>query len=90
LIAEVKAFGSDRTCKFMDSRLLNFLVCPRDHTELRIERNHLYCAAGHNYQIVDDIPVSLMAEKDQTIGIASASLRAAQNSLGGCHLEDVG
>ena len=67
----------------MDSRLLNFIVCPRDHMELRIEGSHLYCAAGHNYPIVDGIPVFLMAEKDQTIGIASASLRAAQNAVGG-------
>ena len=67
----------------MDSRLLNFIVCPRDHTELRIEGSHLYCAAGHNYPIVDGIPVFLLAEKDQTIGIASASLRAAETAVGG-------
>src|SRR5262245_37030461 len=51
--------------------------------QLRIEGSHLYCAAGHNYPIVDGIPVFLMAEKDQTIGVASASLRAAQTTVGG-------
>jgi SAM-dependent methyltransferase/uncharacterized protein YbaR (Trm112 family) len=67
----------------MDSRLLNFLACPRDHLELHIEGSHLSCVAGHHYPVVDGIPVFLMAEKDQTIGIASASLRAAQTAVGG-------
>ena len=66
----------------MDSRLLNILACPRDHTDLRIEGSHLCCAVGHKYPIVDGIPVFLLGEKDQTIGIALASLRAAETALG--------
>jgi SAM-dependent methyltransferase/uncharacterized protein YbaR (Trm112 family) len=67
----------------MDSRLLTMLVCPRDHTDLRIEDSHLCCSAGHKYPVVDGVPVFLLAEKDQTIGIASASLRAAETAVGG-------
>jgi hypothetical protein len=36
---------------------------------------------GHNYPVVGGIPVFLMAEKDQTIGVASVSLRAAQTAV---------
>jgi SAM-dependent methyltransferase/uncharacterized protein YbaR (Trm112 family) len=67
----------------MDSRLLRILVCPRDHTDLRIEDSYLCCSAGHKYPVVDGVPVFLLAEKDQTIGIASASLRAAEAAAGG-------
>src|SRR4051794_36523105 len=67
----------------MDSRLLHTFVCPRDHTDLRFEDSYLCCSAGHKYPIIDGVPVFLLAEKDQTIGIASASLRAAADGIGG-------
>jgi SAM-dependent methyltransferase len=37
---------------------------------------------GHKYPIVSGVPVFLLAEKQQTIGIASASLEAAERGLG--------
>jgi SAM-dependent methyltransferase/uncharacterized protein YbaR (Trm112 family) len=67
----------------MDVRLLSILECPRDHSELRVEDADLYCAQGHKYPILDGIPVFLLAEKEQTIGIASASLQAAESGIGG-------
>ena len=66
----------------IDSRLLDLLRCPRDHSELRIESGHLCCARGHNYPIVSGVPVFLLAEKEQTIGIATASLKAAESTNG--------
>jgi len=67
----------------MENRLLDILACPRDHTELQIQGKHLCCASGHRYPIVDGIPVFVLAEKEQTIPIASASLRASENTTGG-------
>jgi len=71
------------TREFMESRLLKMLVCPRDHAELSIEGSHLCCSAGHRYPVVEGVPVFLLEEKDQTIGVASASLKAANTLVGG-------
>src|SRR5438105_2145033 len=72
-----------RNCELMDSRLLTLLVCPRDHTKLRIKDSQLCCSAGHKYPVLDGVPVLLLAEKDQTIGVAPASLEAADKGVGG-------
>ena len=48
-----------------------------------MEGGHLVCAHDHRYPIVDGVPVLLLAEKEQTIGIASASLKAAEATMGG-------
>jgi SAM-dependent methyltransferase/uncharacterized protein YbaR (Trm112 family) len=67
----------------IDSRLLRLLCCPRDRAELRLEGGNLCCPEGHRYPIVRGIPVFLIAEKEQTIGIAAASLKAAECGIGG-------
>jgi SAM-dependent methyltransferase/uncharacterized protein YbaR (Trm112 family) len=67
----------------IDARLLSLLECPRDHLELHLESDHLCCARGHKYPIVSGVPVFLLAEKEQTIGIAVASLKAAEGATGG-------
>jgi len=66
----------------VDSSVLDVLACPRDHTELRVERGHLICESDHRYPIVNGVPVFLLPEKAQTIDIASASLKAAEMSSG--------
>jgi SAM-dependent methyltransferase/uncharacterized protein YbaR (Trm112 family) len=71
-----------RPSENIDSRLLSILECPRDHSELRVENGHLCCAQSHRYPIVSGIPVFLLAEKEQTIGIAKASLNAADSGIG--------
>jgi len=65
-----------------EDNLLSLLECPRDHSDLRFKNNHLCCAQGHEYPIVCGIPVFLLAEKQQTIGIAVASLKAAEHAIG--------
>jgi ubiquinone/menaquinone biosynthesis C-methylase UbiE/uncharacterized protein YbaR (Trm112 family) len=70
------------TGKF-DARLLAALGCPRDHSSLSIDGHSLCCAHGHKYPIVDGVPVFLLAEKEQTIGIATESLKAAAGAKGG-------
>jgi SAM-dependent methyltransferase/uncharacterized protein YbaR (Trm112 family) len=66
----------------IDSRVLSLLECPRDHLELRAENSHLCCARGHMYPVVGGVPVLLLAEKEQTIELAAASLKAAENEVG--------
>ena len=62
-----------------DTRLLSILCCPRDHSELHIEHEQLLCFYGHNYPIINGIPIFLLREKPQTIGIAISTLNAAHN-----------
>jgi SAM-dependent methyltransferase/uncharacterized protein YbaR (Trm112 family) len=71
-----------RSSENIDSSLLSLLECPRDHSELRLESGHLSCARGHRYPIVHGVPVFLLAEKEQTIGVAAKSLKAAESGIG--------
>jgi SAM-dependent methyltransferase len=66
----------------IDARLLALLACPRDHGELQVENGGICCAHGHSYPVVDGVPVFLLAEREQTIGIAAASLQAAEHAAG--------
>lgn len=66
----------------MNSRLLDLLICPRDHSALHPDGAGLCCAQGHRYPVVDGIPVFILAEQAQTIGVASESLRAAESGEG--------
>lgn len=75
----------------IDSRLLSALACPRDASELRVEGSQLRCAQGHQYPVVDGVPVFLLAEKEQTIGVAAASLKAAESAAGApLYVETIG
>ena len=61
----------------MDPWYLAHLVCPRDHLELGRNGSRLECARGHAYGVVNGIPVMLVADVEQTMGIAEASRKAA-------------
>jgi SAM-dependent methyltransferase/uncharacterized protein YbaR (Trm112 family) len=62
--------------------ILDLLTCPRDRAPLRTDNGALCCVNGHRYPVVDGVPVFLLEEKEQTIGIASVSLHAAQSGAG--------
>jgi SAM-dependent methyltransferase/uncharacterized protein YbaR (Trm112 family) len=53
------------------------LVCPRDHQDVHEAAGRLACAAGHTYPVVDGVPVMLLDDVTQTIGLAQASLARA-------------
>ena len=72
-----------KSSESINIRLLSLLQCPRDHSDLHLESGHLCCAQGHKYPIVSGVPVFLLAEKEQTIGVATASLKAAESAIGG-------
>jgi SAM-dependent methyltransferase/uncharacterized protein YbaR (Trm112 family) len=65
--------------EIIDLQFLSILACPRDHSDLHLEGEYFCCSLGHHYPIVGGVPVFLLAEKEQTIGIAKASLEAAES-----------
>lgn len=68
--------------EIIDARLFEILECPRDGSELHVESGQLCCHLGHTYPVVSGIPVFLLEEKTQTIGVAAASIRAANSEIG--------
>jgi SAM-dependent methyltransferase/uncharacterized protein YbaR (Trm112 family) len=66
----------------IDSTLLKLLVCPRHRTPLFEAGSNLRCAEGHQYPVVDDIPV-LLDNGPQTLGVAERSLEEALSSTRG-------
>ncbi|MBI4486768.1 MAG: methyltransferase domain-containing protein [Acidobacteria bacterium] len=76
---------------------LTALVCPRDYTSLTQSGSWLLCAAGHRYRLVDGVPVMLLDDVTQTMGIAEESLAraregplAADAPLGALYLSTLG
>jgi ubiquinone/menaquinone biosynthesis C-methylase UbiE/uncharacterized protein YbaR (Trm112 family) len=55
------------------------LTCPRDHKILDAAEGGLACARGHFYPVLDGIPVMLIAEAPETIGIAAESWRVTNS-----------
>lgn len=61
----------------VENRLLQLLVCPRDHAPLDESNAGLVCVHGHRYPIVEGIPILLIPEAQQTHTEAVCSLQAA-------------
>jgi SAM-dependent methyltransferase len=53
------------------------LVCPRDKLPLRFENGCVACTEGHRYTVVEDIPILLLSEVDQTHVEGTRSLAVA-------------
>jgi SAM-dependent methyltransferase len=66
----------------IDSNLLKLLVCPRHRTPLFEAGSSLRCEEGHQYPVVDDIPV-LLDNGPQTLWVAERSLKEALRSTRG-------
>jgi SAM-dependent methyltransferase/uncharacterized protein YbaR (Trm112 family) len=62
----------------IDAWYLENLVCPIDHTKLRVDGQYLISQGGRRYPIVEGVPVLLVADEAQTIGVAHASIARAQ------------
>ena len=66
----------------MDKDVLNLLACPRDHLPLTMPNGHsLRCNAGHEYPIVDGIPVFLLDNEEHMIDAAAASLARSRGDI---------
>lgn len=58
------------------------LACPRDRSPLRVvDPARLVCRSGHEYPVVDGIPVLLVDGVEQTIGVARRSLERAASAV---------
>jgi SAM-dependent methyltransferase/uncharacterized protein YbaR (Trm112 family) len=62
----------------VDPWYLENLVCPVDHTRLRLDGQDLISKRGRRYPVVEGVPVLLVADAAQTIGVAHASIERAQ------------
>src|SRR5262245_44561784 len=81
-----------QSTSIVDANLRAMLACPRDKLPvIREDGSLLVCGAGHTYPVVDGVPVFLCAEREQSLNVAYASLRAAESGLGGpFYLDTVG
>ena len=74
-----------------NNKLFELMACPRDHSSLSLQGNQFLCEHGHSYPIIDGIPVFLLEEREQTIGVARYSLRAARSAADGpLYLDTIG
>lgn len=62
----------------VDPALLERLACPRHGTALSETASGLACAAGHEYPVVEGVPV-LLDEGPQTLWVAGSSVEATRS-----------
>lgn len=60
----------------MDRWYLENLACPRDFLSLELGNGMLTCPSGHQYPVIDGVPVMLRDDVPQTMQVAEASLNA--------------
>jgi len=58
----------------VDPYLMERLVCPRHRTPLSERESALWCAEGHSYPVVEDVPI-LLENGPQTLWVAEYSLK---------------
>jgi len=61
----------------LDPWYVENIVCPVDHSALRVEGNFLVSANGRHYPVVEGMPVMLRDDVKETIGVARTSLDLA-------------
>lgn len=72
---------------------LENLVCPRDHSGLAYLDGRLCCRDGHNYPVVEGVPVMLVDDARETLNVMSASISHASTGSAGAgnlYLETLG
>lgn len=63
----------------LDNWYLENLVCPRDHGRLVLEDNAVLCSVCcKKYPVLDGVPVMLLDDVEQTMGLAHASIECAR------------
>ena len=58
---------------------MDLLVCPRDRQTLHREADDLVCAQGHRYAVIEDIPILLVSEAEQTHIEGTRALQMAES-----------
>jgi SAM-dependent methyltransferase/uncharacterized protein YbaR (Trm112 family) len=76
----------------MDQWLVENLACPRHKEALTFDNDQLSCPCGCKYPVIEGIPVMLLPDARQTMGLANTSLELSQiaNSDGGLYLDSLG
>jgi SAM-dependent methyltransferase/uncharacterized protein YbaR (Trm112 family) len=76
----------------MNSWLIENLTCPRHHRELLLREDTLVCQDGCQYPVVNDVPIMLLDDVPQTMGLVATSLRLARerNSGDDLYVESLG
>jgi len=76
----------------MDQWLIENLVCPRHKDALSFNNNYLSCPCGCQYPVVDGIPIMLLPDAQQTMGLANTSLELSHesNTDDGLYLDSLG
>ena len=76
----------------MDEWLLKNLVCPRHRVSLKLESRTLSCIYGCSFPVIDDIPIMLLANENQTIDLARETMNAESKDGGDddLYLESLG
>jgi SAM-dependent methyltransferase/uncharacterized protein YbaR (Trm112 family) len=79
----------------IDPWLTANLVCPIDRQPVVLRDGRLVCSSNHAYPVVDGVPVMLVADIRQTMGLATASMARASSALidmraPDLHLESLG
>lgn len=64
----------------MNKSLLQMLACPRDYAPLKDMGSHIACRKGHEYPVVDGIPIFLLSEEAQTHVDGTRALAADQET----------
>jgi SAM-dependent methyltransferase/uncharacterized protein YbaR (Trm112 family) len=62
----------------VDPWLLDKLACPRDGSKLSENDRKLTCPSGHQFPVVEDVPVLLRDDIPQTMWVSDASLEAVR------------
>jgi 2-polyprenyl-3-methyl-5-hydroxy-6-metoxy-1,4-benzoquinol methylase/uncharacterized protein YbaR (Trm112 family) len=62
----------------IDPWYLENVVCPIERTTLRFDGDCLISAHGRRYPVIEGLPVLLVTDEQQTIGVAYASIERAQ------------
>jgi SAM-dependent methyltransferase/uncharacterized protein YbaR (Trm112 family) len=65
----------------IDPWYLENVVCPIDQTSLRVDGRDLISQNGRRYPVVEGVPILLIDDDKQTIGLARASIARAQGRL---------
>lgn len=63
----------------LEMQLCDLLACPRDKEALRRDENHLACRRGHRYAVIDDVPILLVSEAEQTHIEGTRALAVAES-----------
>jgi len=64
----------------LDLWYIENLVCPLDYLTLEYVKGFLVCSCGRKYPVIDGTPVMLLDEIDQTLWVASASIKTANTN----------